>query len=227
MANRRFTQFFNTLHTKPVLLDCNFVIDAANGNGLGQRSLKGPGIAQVFAHTSFGTPAVFNGVTNRVPAGFLQIFLSDNYNRYFGGFSGFVSPVSGTPILVTTGTTQGLVYIIVSVGTTTLDQWQKLGLPIGITPAVGVAFVAKATTTATGTGVIEVPAAAGAGVDEIEVIGDPNLTIVSSVASGLPAANPYIIVRCMANLAVAQPADGAVAGLSFYMSSSSILIDGE
>jgi hypothetical protein len=40
------------MHKKPVLLDCNFIVDPTNGNGLGIRSLKGPGIANVFMHTS-------------------------------------------------------------------------------------------------------------------------------------------------------------------------------
>lgn len=215
------------------MLDCNFIIDAANGNGLGQRSLKGPGIAQVFAHTT-QTPAVFNGVTNRVAAGYYQLFLSDAYNRYYGGFSGFVTAVSGTPILVTTGTTQGLAYVIVSVGSTTLDQWQKLGLPTGVTPAVGVAFIAKATTTATGTGVIEVPSANGSGVTGVEVVGDPNLTLAPNTASGAPACNPYIILRTVGPTAsgdttpiAKQPADGCVFGLSTYLSSSIITQGGE
>src|SRR5665213_768068 len=37
---------------QPVLIDCNFVVDAANGNGRGIRSLKGQGVKNVFMNTS-------------------------------------------------------------------------------------------------------------------------------------------------------------------------------
>ncbi len=69
MANRLYTRSFNTKHAKPVLLDCNFVVDSTNGNGLGIRSLKGPGIQNVFMHTTT-TPGVGNnGVENPNPQG--------------------------------------------------------------------------------------------------------------------------------------------------------------
>src|ERR1035437_5544829 len=47
----RFYDFLN----KPVLIDCNFVVDSTNGNGLGIRSLKGSGVQQVFMNTSAGS----------------------------------------------------------------------------------------------------------------------------------------------------------------------------
>lgn len=233
MANRFFSNagHFYAPHIMPVLLDCNFIIDHANGNGLGVRSLKGPGIAQVFGNTN-QTPAVFNGITNNMPAGYFQIFLSDNYNRYFGGFSGFVSQLSGSSILVASaGVVTGTVYVITIVGTTTAAGWQSLGLSVGITPAVGVAFVASATATATGTGAVQVANANGSGVGNLEVIGDPNTTIAPV---GVGAGNPYIIVRSVGptnsstTTPIAKaPADNATLGMSFYMSNSSVLVSGE
>lgn len=224
MSNRRYIQFFQTLHKSPVLLDCNFVVDSTNGNGLGLRSLKGPGIANVYMHTS-ATAAAGNP---NPAAGYIYVQLQDNYNRYYGGFSGQVAPVSGTPINVTTGVTAGLVYVIVSVGTTSAAQWQKLGLPVGTAPAVGVSFVAIATTTATGSGVIEVPATAGSGIDHIEVIGDANLSIVSSGPSVLgQGSGAYLILACYKNGVLTAPTNGSAVGLSFYMGNSSILVQGE
>lgn len=231
MANSRFTQFFYTKHMMPTLLDCNFVIDVANPNGLGIRSLKGPGIAQVFGNTS-GTPAVFNGTTNNLPAGYFQIFFQDNYFRYYGGFSGFVTQVSGTPILVASaGVVKGTVYVIVSVGTTTAAGWQSLGLAVGITPAVGVTFVGLATTTATGTGAVEVPHVNGSGIQYLEAVGDAKLSLGPS---GLGAGNPYIIVRTMSATnsstttpIATAPADNSVLGMSFYLSNSSVTVAGE
>src|ERR1700744_947791 len=97
MSHIRYTQFFYTPHTMPVLLDCNFVFDSTNGNGLGIRNLKGRGITNVFMHTSATPGAGNNGVINPNPAaGRFIIQLDDNYNPYFGGFSGFVSPLSGS-----------------------------------------------------------------------------------------------------------------------------------
>src|ERR1017187_7071420 len=52
MSVTAFNRNFYSLHNFPVLLDCNFVVDSQNANGLGIRSLKGPGIAHVFMHTA-------------------------------------------------------------------------------------------------------------------------------------------------------------------------------
>ena len=222
MANRRYVQFFNTLHKMPVLLDCNFIVDSANGNGLGQRSLKGPGIAQVYMHTS--APLSGSGNPNPI-AGYIQVNFADNYNRYFGGFSGQVSPVSGTPL---TSTTTGHVYIIVSLGNTTLAQWVAAGVPVGITPAVGVSFTATATGAIGGTGAVEIIATAGSGIDHIEVVGDPNLTLISSGPNILGGSSgAYMLLACFAGGVLTAPADGSVVGLSFYLSNSSILNQGE
>lgn len=229
MAN---TLFYNTgklfaKHFMPCLLDCNMVVDVANGNGLGQRSLKGPGIAQVFLHTTFGSPAVFNGITNNVAAGFAQVFFNDNYNKYFGGFSGFVSQLSGANVSISAGLTKGAAYVITSVGTSTAANWQAVGLSVGITPAAGVAFIASTAVAGVGTGVVQLANANGSGIGAIDVIGDPNLTL-SPV--GIGAGNPYIIVRMLAQNAppvAAQPADSSVLGLAFYLSNSSVTVAGE
>jgi hypothetical protein len=45
---------------QPVLIDCNFVVDATNGNGRGIRNLKGQGVQNVFMHTS----AAFTGTSH-------------------------------------------------------------------------------------------------------------------------------------------------------------------
>lgn len=211
------------MHVKPVLLDCNFIVDAANGNGLGIRSLKGPCISAVYMHTS--APLVGSGNPNP-PAGYILVKLQDNYNRYLGGFSGQVAPVSGTPL---TSTTANNVQIIVSLGTATLAQWQARGLPLGVTPAVGVAFVASTSGTIGGSAAVEVIAAAGSGINHIEVVGDPNTTLANSAQPS--NGGGYLIMACMSNSgganAVAAPADGSVIGLSFYINDSSVLIGGE
>lgn len=97
----------------PVLIDCNFTVDATNGNGLGVRSLKGQGVKNVYMHTS-ATPAAGNP---NPASGYALVHLSNNYNRYLGGFSGFVSPVTGSNLAINASAlTAGVPYVIVSVG---------------------------------------------------------------------------------------------------------------
>jgi hypothetical protein len=224
MANKYFNQFFYSYHKMLVELDCNFVFDSTNGNGLGERSLKGRGISQAYAYST--SPAA----GNLVPQGYIQIFFADNYYRYFGGFSGFVSPIS-TTVNISSGLSSGSVYVITSVGTSTPANWQAVGLSPYITPAPGVAFIASTSSAGTGTGTVQSPTATGSTITNIEVVGDANTTLSSN-----PYGNAYIMLRCMAPsysgtgpsvpMAVTQPADGSVFGSTFFLSNSSVLIDG-
>ena len=161
--------------------------------------------------------------------GYCLIQLKNNFNVYLGGFNGFVSPVSETPINVTTGVTAGLAYVITSLGTTTLAQWQKLGLPVGLTPTVGQSFIAPVTTTATGTGVIEVPGVSG--IISAEVIGDPNQSINNSAISTNGGA--WVLVQFLAptsssvtTLIPTAPVNGSVVGMSMFFDQSGVTVDG-
>lgn len=222
MANRNWASGgkIYSMHVSPVLLDCNFVVDSTNGNGLGIRSLKGPAVQAVYMHTS-STPAAGNP---NPAAGIILVQLADNYNRSLSGFNSIVSPVSGTPL---TATVNHTAYTIVSLGTATAAQFQAVGLPRGITPAVGASFIATATATIGGSAAVEVAAAAGSAVMSIETLGDPNATI-----SPNPTANQgyggYIILQCRdITGAIASPANGSVISLGMYLSNSSVLVQGE
>lgn len=103
---------------KPIKIDCNFVVDSANGNGLGIRSLKSNGyVRNVFMHTS-ATPGRNDNYTNPNPAsGYAIIQMKQSFNSYLGGFSGFVSPSTGGTIAISgSSLTAGIPYIIASVG---------------------------------------------------------------------------------------------------------------
>lgn len=183
MANRNFlSNKLYQLEAYPVLLSCNFVVDSTNGNGLGIRSLKGPGIRNVFMHTS-STPGRGNGnYLNPNPvAGAIWVQLQDNYNKYLAGFSGFVETVSGTALTAVAANTS---YVITALGTATLAQWVAKGVPVGVTPAVGVAFTATATGTIGGSAAVQT--AKNSGTDVIEIFGDPNttLSLVNSPVNG-------------------------------------------
>jgi hypothetical protein len=164
----------------------NFVVDHSNGNGLGIRSLKGNCAANVFMNTS-QTPATGN--PNPV-AGLILVELANPYAAYINGTYGFVSPVSGSAVNITSGLSLGKAYVITTVGTSTAANWQAIGLPVGVVPAVGVAFICTSASAGTGTGVVMLAAAAGAGIDHLEIVGDPNTTC--NVATGA-----LIILQCM------------------------------
>lgn len=207
--------------TTPVSIYCNFVVDSTNGNGLGIRSLKSNGyVENVFMHTS-ATPGSNNGFLNPNPlAGDILVQMKNNFNAYLGGSVGFVSPLSGTPL---TSTTAHLLYVIVSLGTTTLAQWQAAGVPAGQVPAVGLAFVAIATGAIGGTGAVEVPATAGSGITNVEVQGDAHLSNTTSIAqySGV-----WVLSRCYASGVATAPANGSVCGMLLTFDRSSVTIDG-
>lgn len=223
MSNRRDIQFTFNPHNKGTLLDCNFVVDSTNGNGFGIRSLKQSGrVATAFMHTSAAPGTAYNGQVNPNPiAGIIQVTLQDNYNTYLGGSAGFVSPLSGTPILVTAGLTVGHAYVITLVGTTTQAQWQALGLSPTIPAAPGVSFIAITAVAGVGTGVVEQTVSAG--IDHVEVIGDPNSMNNEAQGSIIGAgAGMILILACYKNTVLTAPADGTVIGLQFYMNNSDV-----
>lgn len=162
----------------------------------------------------------------RNAAGVYQINLVDSYNKYLGLMASIESPNSGSSILVASaGTTSGTTYIITIVGTTTAAGWQSLGLPIGIIPAVGVAFKATATTTATGTGAVQVQSVSG--ISCIEALGSPTTTINVSGSSGL-LANPYLILQTLGatdatttTLIPKDPVSGSSLKIVLYFSDAS------
>jgi len=225
MANRNWANGGKLYipHVMPVLVDCNFVVDTSNGNGLGIRNLKGPYVSQVYMHTS--APLVGSGNPNPA-AGEIIVKLQDNYNRYYGGFSGFVGPVGAS----TTSSVANVINIITVLGTATVAQWVAVGLPIGITPAVGVAFVATSSALIGGAAQTAIALAAGAGIDHIETVGDPNLTIAPAgapVASSLNGQGASLYFRCLKNTVLTAPAAGTVISLAFYLSNSAITVSGE
>lgn len=106
---------FYSFGSQPSLIDCSFIVDASNGNGLGIRSLKGQGVQNVYMHTS-STPAAGNP---NPAVGYAAVQLSANYNRYLGGFSGTIAPTTGSALNIDSGSAAlsvGNPYIITSVG---------------------------------------------------------------------------------------------------------------
>jgi hypothetical protein len=240
MANRNFANAGKTysMHIKPVLLDCNFVVDSTNGNGLGIRSLKGPMIQNAFMHTT-ATPGAGNTspntpnvtVTNPNPAsGTIIIQLNDRFNRSFSGFNAQVSPVSGSSLKIdNSALTQGTPYIITTLGNSTAAQWAAIGLPIGVTPAVGASFIASSTGAGanTSTSRVMTTSAGGSNIASIETVGDPNLSIAPTPSANQPFGAQFILQCRDYAGAIAAPTNGTVISLAFYLSDSSITVQGE
>lgn len=226
MANRNFASGgkIYSMHVKPVLVDCNFVVDSANGNGLGIRSLKGPLVNNVFMHTS-ASPGTNNGQTNPNPStGVILIELNDNYNRYLSGFSGQAMGVGSNTATIVAGSP----YIVTSLGTTTQAQWVTAGVAARFQtnnglPPIGFSFIALASETIPGAPTVAPPVASG--IDHIEVLGDPNVSLAPIPST--PGIGGRVMVQCLLNSTATAPADGSVVSLALYLNDSSVLIQGE
>jgi hypothetical protein len=230
MSNRNYAngRAFYAMHVKPVLIDCNFIVDSSNGNGLGIRSLKGPMVNNVFMHTS-ATPGSNNGMTNPNPStGIIVVQLQDNFNRYYGGFSGQIMGVGSPTATIVAGNP----YVITVLGTTTAAQWQAAGVPASMMtnnglPNIGLSFIAAESATIPGSPSVNPPVASG--IDHIEIIGDPNQSIAPNpaLAAYAPNQGAQLIMQCQFEGVATAPANGTVIGLAFYLSDSSIQVQGE
>jgi hypothetical protein len=222
MANRNFASAgkIYSMHVMPVLLDCNFIVDSTNGNGLGIRSLKGPAIENVYMHTS-ATPAAGN--PNPSP-GYIVVQLQDNYNRSLSGFNAIASPIGST----SGSTTAGTPAIVITLGTSTAAQWLAVGFPsqylnsVTGLPNVGAAFVPTSSASIGGSATIA--PASTSGLQSFETIGDPNQTI-SSTSPQLVGSQ--IIIQCLSSTGLTTPANGTVISLAFLLNNSSIVVQGE
>lgn len=211
---------------KPTLCFLNFVVDATNGNGLGIRSLKSNGFVEnVFMHTS-ATPGKNAGFTNPNPAnGFALIQMKQNFNKFLSLDAGFVTPVTGSIKVDNSALTVGQVYVISTLGNTTAAQWVTLGVPVGVTPAVGLAFTALLIGVAgeanTSTSRVSTPTSSGAYL--IEVVGDANLATTANIAS---QSGQWIVVQFSTAAAPVAPANNSVCGMELWFDGSQVTIDG-
>lgn len=225
MANRRYeSQFLYSLHAMPVSIDCGFNVLSTNASGI--TGLVGGGVKNVFMHTST-TPTT--GSPNP-DSGYIWIQLSDNYNKLYAHSVDFISPLSGSDLAVTSGLDVGRPYTITVVGTTTAAEWATLGVPVGVTAAVGVSFVAASTGTGSGTGMVQVSAISG--ISHAELIYNP-LQTISLANSKLNGGSIFIFQTLAATnsgtttLIPTAPAAGTQVRINLLLSNSSVLIQGE
>lgn len=164
---------------KPMVTNLQFTVTPTNG--LGVTSVKSNGyVRNVFMHTST-TPAANDGYTNPNPAnGFALIQFTNNFNFYLSSYAQFIAPVTGSVKIDNSALTPGAAYVISTLGDASLATWQGVGLPVGITPAVGVSFIATGTGGSGNTSTSRVSTPTTSGIVGVEVVGTPNTMLASS-----------------------------------------------
>ncbi len=176
--------------------DVNLQFTVTPTNGLGVTSLKSNGyVRNVFMHTST-TPTANDGFTNPNPAaGYAAIQFKNNFNYYLSNHCSFQTPTATSTAIDNAVLTAGLVYVITIVGDATLAMWQAVGLPPGLTPAVGQSFVALTTGAGGGTSTSRVQLPTTSGIYGVEVCGNP--ATMSNNASIGSSGGAWVIVKFM------------------------------
>lgn len=223
---------FYTNVVKPCAISMNFTVTPSNG--LGITSLKSNGyVENVFMHTST-TPTSNNGFLNPNPAvGFALIQLKQNFNVFLGvsGWS-FNVPTATSTKIDNSVLTIGQAYVISILGDSTLALWQSVGLPKGVTPAVGVSFIATAigSTGEANTSTSRVMLPTTSLITAVEVVGNPTLSSNSNIASN---AGEWVLIQFMAatsssvtTLIPTAPATTSICSIRLLFDGSTVTIDG-
>lgn len=223
---------FYTNIVKPQEVSLQFTVTPSNG--LGITSLKSNGyVENVFMHTST-TPTANNGFTNPNPAvGFAVVQFKQNFNHFMGISAHSINPPNVTATKIdNSAMTIGQVYVISTLGNATAANWTQIGVPAGVTPAVGVAFTALAVGVTgeanTSTSRVMLPSI-GANTC-VEVVGNTDLMIPANVATN---AGQQIFLQFLAatsssvtTLIPLAPTTGSIISLSMLFDGSSVTIDG-
>lgn len=226
MANRNFASGgkLYSMHVMPVQIDGRFTVAVTDPTGI--TSLKGPTINAVYMNTS-ATPATGNP---NPAAGTIVVQLADNYSGYYVAGASITAPSSGSAVKIdNSAMTAGVAYVITTLGDATAAKWHTIGVPAGITPAVGVTFIAASNGGAgnTLTSRVMTSAAAGSGVASIEMLGNPQLSLNPDPSANQGYGASFILqCRDYAGALVA-PATGSVIHIKLLLSNSSVLIGGE
>lgn len=199
MANRNFpNNKLYSFNVQPVSLNCQITIGASGAVS----SFSGAGIA---------------AVTKTGAAGTYAIQLQDNYYSLLNCGFDMQSPVGGTINL--TAASANVLYKIVALGTSTTFP----GLPSGLTPAVGMVYVASGVGTGTGT----IAPVTNSGIGSVELAG--NVAGMLSKQPFTASSGGYIYFQCLAPTDAAttttiptNPASGSVILAKILLNNSSV-----
>lgn len=187
------------MHLMPVQLDVQVPIGATGAVG----TITGPGIASV----------------TRLAVGTYRIQLQDNYASVLGVDHKMTAPVAGASVAAT-AMVAATMYQITALGSTNFNSY---GVPSGITPAVGVAFLA----TGAGTGSGTVKAIGNSGIAAVEMVGVPNTMIQNQPFQA--QLGGFITIQCLGatsssvtTLIPADPASGSTMYLKILLNNSAV-----
>lgn len=204
MANRYLQQFYQGFNHLPVYMDCNFTIDSAQTTKV--KLVNGGGIKTVA----------------QLSTGVYQVTLQDSYNDFLTGAVLLQSPLSGSAV-ASNALSANVVYTITVLGTVTTADWQSAGLPLGVTPAVGVTFLATGGTTGTSG---SAQTSVTSGIVTTELIGVPKTTTNNPT-------NSYLVIKTLGATSTSvttpiatNPVDGTVVRLYILMRNSSVTSHG-
>jgi hypothetical protein len=131
-----------------------------------------------------------------------------------------VAPATST---TTTSTTANSVFVITALGTATAAQWSAVGLPAGMTAAVGQSFVATASQSIGGSATVGVPGVSNVGA--ISIVGEPTVMAGNSNIAANSGAQIILLFQDFAGAAVA-PTASSIVRLELVYDGSSVTIDG-
>jgi uncharacterized protein YidB (DUF937 family) len=220
--------FYSNVIT-PFLVNMQFTVTPTNG--LGITSLKSNGfVNNVFMHTST-TPTANNGMTNPNPAnGFALIQLKQNFSVFANLFWSITGTTTGSIKIDNSAMTAGVPYVITTLGDATAAKWLAIGVPAGVTPAVGVSFVALTNGGAGNVLTSRVSTAVSTPVQAVQVVGLPSLSVNSSIAAN---SGEFVLVQFTGatNSSTTTPIPVApdtasVVNLSLLFDQSSVTVDG-
>ncbi len=142
-------------------------------------------LATTIAALPSGTPGVFSFTT----AGTTTVTCT----------STLITPQTPLPGVPSEGTVPTGFTFALTKYTSNLSDWQHVGVPKGVVPAVGVSFVATATGYSTGggsTGTVVLPG--NSATFSAEVVGDPNLSFGPIPMGGSPNVGGWILLQFLA-----------------------------
>lgn len=183
-------------HVTPVIVDCRFKVQDDDTAGYGITGLKGQGVTNVYMHTS-ATPAT--GSPNPA-AGFILVHLADNFSQLWNMMTQLRGPASGSDVKIdNSAMTAGVAYEITTLGNATAAKWLAIGVPAGVTPAVGVSFIALTNGGAgnTLTSRVQTVATAGSAISHLELVGDPQLSLAPIPVGGTPHVGGWLLLRAL------------------------------
>lgn len=201
----------------PVLIDCNFIVDSSNVDGISD--LKGPYVEEVLMNSSDGTPS------SNIAAGYILVRLEDNFNKMLSGVKAMVQiNNSGSDVKIdNSAMTAGVAYTITTLGNASAAKWRAIGVPSGVTAAVGVSFIAATNGGSGNTLTSRVQAVdSTSSIASVEIVGDPNKSVAPAPSANQGFGAQIILVCRDFAGAIAAPDDDCKISLQFLMSNSSI-----